>query len=265
MIAVENSIISAALFIVMILLLLVVYDSNATMQAIVKKIRKSRGKDAGESHQEVTMEQEPIAGMMDQQVLSTEMQQPMAAAAPQPAVEEVQQTQSQQFIGQPVQANINQEVINAPSDDLGEKGNKPVGVKEWYMGFFRKILSKVTRKRKPKTAEVEISPETPASTNNVPQEDMTPIISALQSAIADLTNRVMQAELAVGKIEQLEGDITRATEETEMVSEEMRDILGTIRTSIDGLDGRVNQMSSEVQQLQVTQTSEPEIPTMGPS
>ncbi|NQT71318.1 MAG: hypothetical protein HQ553_00940 [Chloroflexi bacterium] len=248
----EISIISAALFIVMILLLLVVYDSNATMQAIVGKIRKSRKKDAGESHQEVIMAEEQIAGMIDQQVSGMEVQQPIAVEVPQPTMVESQQPQSQQVSGQQVQVTGYQETIDVPSDDYVVRIVKSVGVKEWYMGAIKKLFRKANKKETKRENRVE----RPVQAETVPQESTSPVISNLQDAIADLTYRVMQAEAAMGKIGQLEGDITKTGEETEMVAEEMRDILGTIRISIDGLDGKINQVSSEVQQLQESKDNE---------
>lgn len=260
----EISIVSAALFIVMILLLLVVYDSNATMQAIVGKIRKSRKKDAGESHQEVAMENEQIAGMIDQQVSGMEVQQPVAVEVPQPTAVEAQQSQPQQPVmagGQEPVVGYQQVPITAPSDDLGQTSSKPVGAKEWYIGVIRKLFRRVNKKETKRENSVEI----PVQTETAPQESISPVISNLQDAIADLTYRVMQAEAATNKIGQIEGDIIKNGEETEMVAEEMRDILGTIRISIDGLDGKINQVSSEVQQLQESKSNELEIQATTPA
>lgn len=261
----ETSIVSAALFIVMIMLLLVVYDSNATMQAFVGKMRKSREKDAGESHQEVTMEKEQIAGMIDQQVSGMEVQQSAGLEVPQPIAIEAQQTQPQQ----PVMAGGQQELadgyqqmsITAPSDALGQTSNNPVGAKEWYMSAVRKLFRKGNKKK----AKSENSVESPVQIETAQQESISPVINNMQDAIADLTYRVLQAEAAMGKIGQIEGDVIKTGEETEMVAEEMRDILGTIRISIDGIDGRINQVSSEVQQLQESKVNEPEIPPTMPA
>jgi hypothetical protein len=66
---------------------------------------------------------------------------------------------------------------------------------------------------------------------------------------ADLTGRISQTESNLNKFGQLEEGITKVTEETEMVAEEMKDILGSIRVSIDRLENRVNQVSTELQEV----------------
>ena len=105
----DNYIIPGALFFVMILLLLVVYDSNATMQKIVGKIRRQRTEEMTASRQEViTMETQQITATGEYLASSAQAQSDAAIA--------VQQVQIPE--NQPAVAMENREEIIMPSDNI---------------------------------------------------------------------------------------------------------------------------------------------------
>lgn len=102
---------------------------------------------------------------------------------------------------------------------------------------------------------------TPPPQSPAPQEVPTPIagnstksdvqagpsmemVNALQRTVESLSNRLSQTEDSIARIDQLEEGLAKAVEETEMVSEEMKDILGTLRISIEGLETRLNQVDT---------------------
>jgi|GEM_PF-2151374 hypothetical protein len=161
----DNYIIPGALFLVMILLLLVVYDSNTTMQKTVGKIRRQRPEEMTASRQEVvTMEAQQITAT-GEYLASSAQAQPQSAIA----VHQVQILENM-----PAVAMENSEQLIMPSDNIIQTQEKPGNIMEWYVGYFRRLLRKGNQE-KPAMQAVHIQQ----------QDTMTSTISELQSALAD--------------------------------------------------------------------------------
>jgi hypothetical protein len=205
----EGFIISAALFFVMVLLFLVVYDSNTTMQRLVGRLLSRSRREGPVSHQEVTME--------EQESIGTEISQQIAGVDPETG------------------GLVSQEEMVVPPDGPSQPAEKPQGVLKWYAWYLGKLFRRGSGRSQPQAAG--------ALTATVSAVDM------LRNEVADLASRLAQTEASVERIDQLDEGLNRVGEETEMVSEEMKDILGSIRVSIDGLEGRLNQMDTELQAL----------------
>lgn len=240
----ESNLVSGALFFVMILLLMVVYESNTTMQRIVARImrRKSKGKSKNRTEDLLGIQQAAIQDIRD--VTIGEAQESVAAAS-----HEAIGTEPQEAIMEDHQTTIigNDENTGVPFELIEEKEETTSkGILAWYGSYFSRIFRRGDRGKSDGT--LDVSRES-ANVSNEEIEMITATVQTIQGTVDDLTNRLAQSEKQLAKIDPLEEGLTKAGEETQMVSEEMRDILGSIRSSIDGLENRLNQMGSEVAEV----------------
>lgn len=198
----QTVMISGALFFVMILLLLVVYDSNPTVQRIVGKFWPFRMTPAKQGHKEAPM-------------------------------------------------NNNEDHPAAPPATPGS----PTQASRWRRRLFpfpRRHRESHGSVASPSPVEkVELPP---AETANIPPQapmhkGKAEALSELQETIGNLTGRLSQAETAIEKIAHLEGEVTRVAEATEIVSQDFKDILGSLRSTIDGFESRLNAMSAQLEEV----------------
>jgi len=237
----ETGIVSGALFFVMILLLLVVYDSNTTLQRLVAKLWRHHPKSVAGKQGVTTSGGPQMATVEGGQNVTPEGQQINADGTLQE-----ESTES------------TQEEISVPFDRLDQDEGQPKGVVEWYLWYLRKLFRKMFFWKNERVAAVATEEKT--GNENRPklgvlgwgrkQDDSVMIaVNTLRRAIDDLTGRVTWSETMLGKISQLEEGLTKVGEDTEIISEDMKDILGSIRSSIDGLESRLGQVASEVQEV----------------
>jgi len=213
----QTVVISGALFFVMILLLLVVYDSNPTVQKMVGRLRPSRAHQASEGQEEV-----PVSNQ--------------------------------------------EEPITAPSDNP-----TPLPDENPKEGSRRRLWAIRNPLRRAKTPEYKAFPSEPAleGIGKAPDQPKgeteahpaSMAAQALENTVNGLAGRVAQTETAIEKITHLEGEVAKVAEATEIVSQDFKDILGSVRSSIDGLESRLNQMGSQIQEIKETAGSAPRAET----
>ncbi len=199
----QTVMISGALFFVMILLLLVVYDSNPTVRRLAGKLWPFHGPRPKQERKEPSMNHET-----DPAVPSRE---PKAAAA-------------------------------------------PVRRKRGLWRFFPfRFPRRGSPGPIPSRATAEQSEPPPARAENTaeppPRKSKAEALTALEDAISNLTGRLSQAETAIEKIAHLETEVAKVAEATEIVSQDFKDILGSLRSTIDGLESRLNEMGSQIQEV----------------
>ena len=74
------------------------------------------------------------------------------------------------------------------------------------------------------------------------------LVNDLRDTVGDLASRLSQAEAALGQIDQLESGLAKAGEDIEIISEDMKDVIGSLRVSIDGLESRLDQVNAVQQE-----------------
>jgi len=69
-------------------------------------------------------------------------------------------------------------------------------------------------------------------------------VGLLQNTVDDLVKRLAQAEAALNKISQLEKGLAKVSEDTTVLSEDFKDVLGSVRVSIDKLESRLEKVAA---------------------
>ena len=221
----EFEIVSSALFFVMFLLLLVVYDSNPTLRRTAMRLLQRGGKGEKKDKGKAIVEQvEPFPEQQQDQVVpfSVEMEGKKGQS-------NVGMSRLMRAIHQRDKTAVEMpEEVFLPSDKLDQN------VEKKSRGILVRLFEAVTR-------------------GGVRDEEMEEMVmsalDAIRNTIDELGKRVAQAEMSMGKVGQLEEGLTKAEDNTQMVSEEMKGILGSIRVSIDGLGSRLDELNSEIQEV----------------
>ena len=235
----EASIVSAALLVVIFLLSVVVYDTNTTLQEFVRRLGNivaRRGKNPEEGVEEATMvtndvmqndqrdEEKPrgivrrLRGVLRRGGNPEGNQEETAMASPSTLSSTVDELE-----GHLAQEGDQGETIT-PLDNVREVlEEQPRGIVGWLRGMMR-------RGGKPA----------------VEQEDpVMALINTVQNAVDDLKSRLAPIEAALDKTGQLEGELTKVSEATQMLSENMQEVIGALRASIDGLESRLDQINPD--------------------
>lgn len=221
----QTTIVSGALFFVMVLLLLVVYDSNPTVRRILSRAHRrltSRSKRAAE---EANMDHIP-----DNMATSAEAGFAMSDL----------------------------EAPGMPPDPQGNSAEKPSGVLQWYVRYLSKPVRMIVsaRERRQRNSAQDEGSAAPGKKRRFGLgrgAGDKGSIETLNSAVEELARRLMQIEATIDRMPQIEEELGRVNETTEFVSEEMKDILGSLRASIDGLEARIDQADSELRDVKETQ------------
>ncbi len=234
----ESQIVSGALIFVMVLLFLVVFDSTPMLQRIVLRLLRR-----------------PLPGEVQQERAITSALQPKAeetiepiAAVPQTSGTSLDIPSSVELEGHQTESPgpLHRAIITIRK--LINQKRQPHEVKASPLAKARKRvqmlaqLKKVFPRGKKRDTELESM--------------LTDAIGTVRNSTDALADRVTQVETLVERVGQFEEGLASAGEDTQMVSEEMQDILGSIRVSIDGLEGRLNGMSTEIQEIK---TREPDL------
>jgi len=250
----EAQIVSSALFLVMLLLFMVVYDSNPTLQRFVMRLLRRGGK-MGKGDQETATVIRPEGSISEQQGnLATAS--PAIAGEASPILEQQENLtvpSSVELEGKKKRSRgIASQMMGvvrrrdkAPAKTPGETvspSGEPVLDGERKQGGIARRLSEMIPRGGGRDSEME--------------EMVMAAVGDVRSMVDELVNRMVQTEEAAGKITQLEEGLAKAEDDTMMVSEEMKDILGSIRVSIDGLESRLNELNSEIQ---IVKNSEPQV------
>lgn len=198
----QTVMISGALFFVMILLLLVVYDSNPTVRRIAGRLWPFRTPPSKPRRQETPMDNKDST---------------------------------------------------APSPELIRAGTGP----RHRLGRFPPFRLFPRRSHRPETVPHPGLTESAAPASKMVDASEPPTrkspweaLAELQGAIGSLTGRLSQAETAVEKIAHLEGEVSKVAEATEIVSQDFKDILGSLRSTIDAFEKRLNEMSAQIEAVQ---------------
>ncbi len=118
----------------------------------------------------------------------------------------------------------NMQVLESQTDVTAETPKAKSG------GVFRRFRG--TRQSGKKSHEEQVSA-------------MMTSLDALRSEMEQLSDRVTQAEQASDKIDQLEQALAKVAEDTQTFSEDFKDVLGSLRASIDGLESQLAQICAD--------------------
>ncbi|GEM_PF-1845246 len=231
----ESSIVSGALFFVMLLLFMVVYDSNPTIQRFVLRLLKRQVNSGKRQNEEESLLEKQEPAVVDQE-----------GALKVPSVVELESRQQDESPG----------VVRRLISSVRSCARQKEHLKEEESSPFEK--AKPVRKKGVRGIAGALSQMIPGDGGR--DEEMETMlmdaISTVRNSLDELDSRVAQFETVTEKVGQFEEGLAKAGEDTQMVSEEMQDILGSIRVSIDGLEGRLNGLNTEVQEVKAR---EPEV------
>lgn len=195
----QTVMISGALFFVMILLLLVVYDSNPTVRRIAGRLWPFHTPPSTPGRKEAPMDNED-----------------KAAPSPEPT---------------------------RTGTGLGRRPGRfpPFAILRWRKRKPESVCPPGLPQNAAATARLDSTPEPPA------RKSPSQALSELQEIVGSLTGRLSQTEAAMEKIARLEGEVAKVAEATEIVSQDLKDILGSLRSTIDGFEKRLNEMSAQIE------------------
>ncbi|MDD5094327.1 MAG: hypothetical protein PHV74_08125 [Dehalococcoidia bacterium] len=220
----ESTVVLAALFVVTLLLSVAVYDTSPPLRRLVgrllKVVRRSQ-KALEEDKESATPANEAVATPLGDVKETPKEDSKLKSGRLRSIFRRRQKASEEKDKESATPAN---EEAATPLDNAKDM---PKGESKRKSGRLRRIFR---RHNKP---------------NDAQDGPVLASLGSLRNAVDDMAKRLAQVEAASGKIAQVETGLAKVSGDTQVLSEDFKDVLGSLRVSIDRLESRLEQVSSD--------------------